>query len=182
MKNMRLLVLIILLQTLISCDGPNKDCPQHHFSENFKSYTFFNPGSYWIYHDSINNKNDSINLLSHSLSFIDHCDPTSEPQDVIEQHFFSSLFSVNNQYIQAKAFSWTQEFHGGLILGNYEDNLLPVDSLKVNNVWYQNVKCISSGNNKYYWAKGVGLIKKILNDTSLVDTTYSFELIIYHLN
>lgn len=179
---MRLLVLIILVQTLISCDGPYKDCPQHYFSNDFKSYTFFNQGSYWIYFDSINNKYDSINLIFQSQYFSDDCDYNSEPHDAIDQHFYSSLFNGNNPFLSANASAYKQEYYGGLVLGKYQENVLHVDSLKVNNVCYRNVKHFSVGNNIYYWEKGVGLIKKVLLDASLTDTTYIFELIRYHLN
>ena len=59
-----------------------------------------------------------------------------------------------------------------------------LDSMYVNGVWYKDVMAdtIASAN-KYFRAKGIGLIKKEFNFyPSENDTLYRFNLVRYHLN
>lgn len=102
MKN--ILIILILLSGIIfeSCinDGPYDDCEQYYFSDEFKAYTFFNEGSYWIYQDTLHNKFDSTNLIYQSIVLIDHCDYNTIYQEILEQHFHSSFFQTESDYFR----------------------------------------------------------------------------------
>jgi hypothetical protein len=61
---------LVILIILTSCET-GTDCVDHYFSEKYKSFIYANPGSYWVYEDTILGIRDSINLVSQSIRFFD---------------------------------------------------------------------------------------------------------------
>jgi hypothetical protein len=177
---------------LAACDGPYKNCPEHYFSEEFKSYTFFNDGSYWVYQDTLNNKLDSIYLLSQEIKYKEDCDYTGEPEEFLTQSFYSSFFVPNEFNIDCRAadrvylgYDFSGYFRDDLIVGEsnnftYEEK---IDSLLINETWYKDVMVFTKFNlYKYYWARRVGLVKKVFPDPNNSGTIYDFEIVRYKIN
>ncbi|MBX9850668.1 MAG: hypothetical protein K2X86_02810 [Cytophagaceae bacterium] len=191
----------MLMIALYGCDGPYDNCPEVRFSEEFKNYTMFNPGSYWIYEDSSGSFTDSLILVIQSLPFYSRCDYNSIPQEVLLQEFYSSFFADSGfvkgygdpnweEYSQSKNNNSLGYYINKVNVGQtggfqsemkYEQYL---DSLNIRGVWYKKIKIISaarSPNVKFYWAKNVGIIKKSITKSLGSDTIYHFELIRYKL-
>ncbi len=175
---------VILFSLIMGCDSGYKNCPEHYFSDTYKSYTVFNEGSYWIYEDTLYAVTDSMNLTFQGISFDSDCSYHGEPEEELIQHFTSSFFNIDGEY---------SIIHGYAELAWYNDNMRPptafyadhlpdynIDSLLINNIWYKDLKVIKSGDYEAYWAKNVGLIKKVIPFSS--DTVYTFELVRYMLN
>ena len=180
---MRKHFIIIILITLVSCEKPS-DCTEHYFSDEYKSYIFFSEGSYWIYEDTLLGITDSIYLVYHSVHFDDNCTVSFQPQELLEQHFTSSYFKGNNNYNwSASGMAHLNEYLGGSLLGWYYDyDGISIDSMLIGGVWYNDIIEFSYQNDKYYRAKGIGLIKKEFDYVNSGDTIYNFELTRYHLN
>jgi len=177
--------LLIALIYLMGCESPS-ECIEHYFSDNYRSYFYFNEGSYWIYEDTILGITDSVYLVSQTIEFDEDCRPSTQPHEVLYHIFTSSYFKGNDNYQwYAGGNAELEDYYGQTLNGMYMDPSTPVsDSMYVNGVWYKNVMAdtLSSGN-KYLRAKGIGLIKKEFNFyPSENDTLYRFNLVRYHLN
>jgi len=177
-QNFFLMVLIFL----VSCDTPS-DCVDHYFSENYKSYIYANPGSYWVYEDTNLGIVDSIILVSQSVQFFDDCKPSGQPQEILTQELTSSYFKdYYNPEWKAIGHAQNNEYDAGFIQGWYADtggNF--IDSILVQGIWYKDIIECTTTNNKYYRSKGIGLVKKEFTDPNSSDTTYHFELIKYNI-
>jgi hypothetical protein len=194
-----LICISILYTTGCIDDGPWSNCPPEKFSEEFKRYTMFNVGSYWIYEDSSGNFTDSIVLTSQSLDFYPECDYTGYPFERLTQTFYSSflgnLEAVGNPdwedyYVSQNEYQPVGFFINGVPLEQaggsrhqmrYEEFLY---SSEINGRWYNNVKIISTvaaPRIKFHWAENVGVIKKSFPYPLRSDSVYHFELIRYKL-
>ena len=177
---------LFLLTLFLGCDGPYNDCPQYRFSDNYKSYTFFNEGSWWVYKDTVYHQTDSMSLIAQSVEFIDYCDYNTQSEEVLEQQFSSTFFAVNNK-IHGHASFGEYNTDGNVPVGIFMDRGVVaqppefLDSLKVNGVWYQSIYVFKSGSHEYYWAKDIGLVKKVLPYPATSDTVYHFDLVRYQL-
>ena len=179
----RLLLVLVALIFIISCEKPS-DCTEHYFSDKYKAYIYSNPGSYWVFEDTILGIRDSMSLISQSIQFDDNCTPSHRPQEELQQQFSSSYFKGEKNY------NWTaygnaelNEYNAGYILGWYSDNSgNAIDSMLINGIWYKDILEFTTTNSKYYRAKGVGLIKKEFSKIDSNDTTYHFELVKYQMN
>lgn len=180
---LKTLILFFVFTFIISCEKPS-DCSEHYFSDKYKTYIYFNSGSYWVFEDTILGIRDSVSLVSQSIQFDDHCTPSHRPEEKLQQQLTSSYFKGENNY------NWTaygnaelNEYDAGYILGWYSDNGGNViDSMLINGIWYKDIIEFVTTNNKYYRAKGIGLIKKEFSMIGSTDTTYNFNLVKYHLN
>ncbi|NOR86907.1 MAG: hypothetical protein GQ527_04810 [Bacteroidales bacterium] len=180
---MKKLFIIILIGVVYSCDGPYKNCDEYYFSDEYKAYTVYQEGSYWIYKDTINNETDSVYLKAETLYLVDECDYNTEFEERLIHAFYSSFFIFGNDNI----------IEGSAFLKNYNDHLSPpmgiysdqfgdkLDSLEVNNIWYQDIKVFELNGHKYYWAKHIGIIKKTIPYPLNGSTIYYFDLLRYHL-
>ncbi|HNQ67322.1 MAG TPA: hypothetical protein PKN32_03005 [Bacteroidales bacterium] len=185
MKDIILFITLILI--LFSCDGPYKNCPEHYFSEEFKANVIFNPGSYWIYRDTINDLIDSVYLDLQTFEFIERCDYHGEPTELLFQSYYSSLFYPNGCSIYSHA---TVPVFEKRYIGFYYDppttiegyEYLTMDSIFINGICFYNITMFSKDNYKYYWSKNIGLIKKEFPFPDDNGTIYKFDLINYHLN
>lgn len=175
--------LLIVLIGLVSCETPS-ECNDYYFSDVYKSFLFFNEGSLWIYEDTLLGITDSIYLVSQSVYFDDYCSISSQPQEELKQHFTSSYFVGDNNYSwSASGQAQLNEYFGGEIFGFYNNSGALIDSMQINGIWYKDILEFYFNNNfKYYWAKGIGLIKKDFYFNNSEDTVYNFELKSYYLN
>jgi hypothetical protein len=180
MKYLSLLAFVILIA---SCENPS-DCTDHYFSNQYKSYIYSSPGSYWVYEDTLLGIIDSIHLVSQSVQFNDQCSVTHTPQEELEQTFKSSYFiGIDNYNWMAIGLADFNSFSAGSPLGYYSDyDGQFIDSMLVHGNWYYNILEFTSTNGKYYWSKNVGEIKKEFFLLEPTDTIFHFELISYHLN
>lgn len=187
---MRIFYLIFLI-VLSGCEGPYNNCEEYYFSDEFKAYTYFEPGSYWVYEDTTYNLVDSTTLISQVVSFEELCNSRTSPHEKVRHEFTSTFFNNQNvTVIEGHADKSDYNFNEFPPAGYFfepseeKQTIQFVDSLKVKGVWYQNVWIITTGVNKYYWAKNIGLIKKSMHrDISMSsDTLFEFELVRYKLN
>lgn len=202
---MRVLVGIsIIISFLCGCDGPYENCPEMRFSEEFKRYTMYAPGSYWIYEDTSGNFMDSLILRKQVLPFYSKCNYHSSPQENLFQEFYSSFLADDSGYVKASGDPNWEEYSisknnnpalGYFInkvqlgqIGGFHSEMKYeqfLDSLYIKGVWYKNIKVISASNKpkvKFYWAKNIGVIKKTISKSLNSDSLYTFELIRYKLN
>ena len=89
--------LLIALIYLMGCESPS-ECIEHYFSDNYRSYFYFNEGSYWIYEDTILGITDSVYLVSQTIEFDEDCRPSTQPHEVLYHIFTSSYFKGNDNY------------------------------------------------------------------------------------
>ncbi|WP_157446821.1 hypothetical protein [Cytophaga aurantiaca] len=82
-------IILLICVTCISCDR-SRPVTTYGFSQDFKNYTVFNTGSYWVYEDSASKTIDSIYLVRHQFSFIEEIDGTMKYQ-YLEEWKHSSL-------------------------------------------------------------------------------------------
>jgi hypothetical protein len=174
--------LILLLIALAGCETPS-DCTDRYFSDKFKSHILFNEGSYWVYDDTLNGISDSICLVYQSLEFKQRCTVSSPPQELVQQRFTSSYFKGDNNYNwSAMGSADLNEYIGNSLVGGYMDiEGVAIDSMLIGGVLYKDVLEFSMFNNKYYRAKGIGLIKKEIYSSNPDDRIFNFELKRYKL-
>jgi hypothetical protein len=180
---------LIVFSFLIGCDGPYKNCPEYYFSDTYKSYVIYNPGSYWVFSDTVNNKIDSMRLLSQTITFNDHCDYNSESEELLYQEFSTSVFNGNDTIVKIFGHASAQDYNSfwWAPAGYFSDYAAIVqqytflDSLKINDKWFKDVRVFKSGDHEAYWAKNIGLIKKSVKLKWSNDTIYHFEISRYHL-
>jgi len=181
------IILSFLLAFLLwTCDSSHKRCEnRYYFSDEFKSYTFFNEGSYWVYEDSTYHKIDSVYISYQSIILHDECDGNSKFEERLTQHIYSSYFQTNTDYFSLSIGASVKKYTligKAYPMGHYWINGEKLDSVKVNNVWYKDITvCETSGGNRFYWAKNIGLIKKPLRYPYNNDTLIHFELLRYHI-
>ena len=188
-KHQKLLFLFLVFGIIFfpSCDGPYSDCEEYYFSDQFKAYCDFREGSYWVYKDTVYNVTDSCYLNHRSISFIDECDYNTLPGEILENKMSSSYFHPDEEYINIEGraqYNNTYNFHSRLGFGYYTENILleDIDSITVHGRWFRNIKKVKHGGSEYYWARDIGLVKKIINWPVKSDTFYHFELVRYHIN
>jgi hypothetical protein len=179
---MKIYFFIAFIVFLASCENPS-DCTEHYFSDKFKSYVYANPGSYWVFEDTILGIDDSIHVVSQSVHFNYDCSVSHRPQEELEQHLTSSFFKGDNNYTwTAHGYAELNEYDAGYNIGWYSDNGGNlIDSMLVQGIWYKNILEFTTTNSKYYWSKEVGVIKKEFSLINSSDTTYHFELKNYYL-
>jgi hypothetical protein len=180
--------LIVFPALLIwSCDGPYEDCPEHRFTDDFKSHVLFNPGSYWIYEDTALHLTDSVYLKTQEFFFDAICDMHGEPEDILDQDFSltrngsTTEFPVFTSGMEMQYGSW-----GGP--GYYSDNCAmttdvsctALDSVEVNGIWYSHISIFTEGDNATFWSRNTGAIKRQFPKSGS-DTLYHFDLVRYHL-
>lgn len=181
MKN---LVPLAFLLFFFGCDGPYNNCDEYYFSEEYKSYVFFKVGSYWIYEDTIHNIIDSCSLYEATYKFIDFCDYNTESEEVLRHIMYSSYYPGTHYYTyNGHASQQDYQSYGIYPMGYYSDygHTEILDSLEIRDTWYWNVKKFEIGENKFYYAKNIGLIKKVLPYPEKNDSLTIFELIKYDL-
>lgn len=182
-----IIILAILISFfLISCERLHERCEnRYYFSEEFKSHTTFNKGSYWIYEDSIYHKKDSVYLDYQEIYLHDNCDNNRKFEDRLIQHFHSSYFPSNNEYflLDIGASQRIYTIIGSAYpMGHYWVDGEKFDSVLIKNVWYKDVTvCQTPSKTLFYWAKNIGLIKKALRYPYNNDTLIHFELVRYHI-
>jgi hypothetical protein len=69
-------------------------------------------------------------------------------------------------------------------MGVFYESADYIDSMEVNNIWYTDIRAIrfSQGTAEFYWAKNVGLIRKVMPKEHLSDSVVNFDLVRYHIN
>lgn len=195
-----IIITILLLLTLlltISCEG-TRECEEYYFTEEYKSFACFESGSYWVYKDTAQNVIDSITLISQRITFNPYCNYESNPHEVLYQEFTSSFSSNVKLYVSGYAnlddeMSYNSQPSFSFPLGIFiipeaenEYNYL-LDSLEVNGAIYKNIRVhiekapINRHKNTFYWAKNIGLIRKVIQSPSS-DSIYNFDLVRYKLN
>jgi hypothetical protein len=181
MKKYLLLTFIVLLA---ACEKPSI-CTKHYFSDNYKSYVYASPGSYWVFEDTLLGIKDSVYVVSQTVQFNDECTVSFQPQEQLEQHLISSFFIGDYNYNwNASGNAEGNWYYASYILGWYSENMgKAIDSMLVQGIWYKDILEFTSSNSKYFRAKEVGLIKKEFSLIGSNDTTiYHFELKNYYLN
>lgn len=180
---MKYFILLALVVLFASCEKPS-DCSNHYFSEQYKSFIYSSPGSYWVYQDTALGIIDTMRLVFQSIEFNNQCSVTHRPQEELQQTFKSSYFiGIDNYNWEAIGFADFNNFSAGAPLGYYSDlDGHFIDSMQVHGNWFHNILEFSSTNGKYYWSKNLGVIKKEFFLLEPNDTIYHFELINYFLN
>lgn len=189
----RVLQLLTCLSIIYcGCDGPYRNCPEHYFSESFMLHTSFHDGSYWIYCDTVYNVTDSIVLISQEIDYKEDCDYHGDPEQILTQSFYSSLFEPHQFLMDCRASN--PVYYADDVLGFFRDDLkigesmwftyeAKYDSLLVNDHWYKGVMVFTAGNDhKYFWAEKVGLIKKMFPAPDNSSIVYDFEIVRYKIN
>jgi hypothetical protein len=186
---MKYILTIIIISLLVACDGPYNNCPEYYFSDHYKSYTNFNKNSYWIYRDTSFDKIDSMVILSQNIRFNDNCDYNTNSEEILEQHFSSSFYDKNSSELEILGNATMNEYNSGFEIptGYFIDNTQVIgqanfiDSLEINGFWYKNVRFFKSGKYESYWAKNIGLIKKVFPYPWDSDSIYHFNITKFHL-
>lgn len=181
---MRKLLLLMFVVFIVGCNKPDP-CEESYFSNDFKAYTIFPTGSYWVYQDTSSNVTDSVYLLYQNITLNDYCNATTEYEEILEQRFYSSFFHDGSPYLSIWAhastyYNQSQDYPMGVFYENASD----IDTMTVNNVLYNDVKAIeiSQGSVEFYWAKDIGLIRKVMPEAYLSDSVVNFDLVRYHIN
>ncbi|MBN2729996.1 MAG: hypothetical protein JXR53_12295 [Bacteroidales bacterium] len=181
---MRQLLLLMFVVFIVGCNKPDP-CEESYFSNDFKAYTFFPTGSYWVYQDTSSNVTDSVNLVYSNITLNDYCNATTEYEEILEQRFYSSFFNNGSPSLSVWAhastyYNQSQDYPMGVFYESAEQ----IDSMEVNNVWYTDIRAIkfSQGTAEFYWAKDVGLIRKVMPEAHLSDSVVNFDLVRYYIN
>jgi len=188
---MKILVFALILFSIISCDGPYKNCPEHRFSQDFKDYNFYRENSYWIYYDSKFKVFDTITLKNQTLTFIDRCNYSSVPTEILTQKYKSSFY-YRDSIITVHSVASIELFNSYHsipfgIFSSYSSNqgyyIGYLDTLTVNSRQYKNIHIFKgdSYNEIYYWSKNIGIIRKKTPKKYNSDTLYNFDLVKYEL-
>ncbi len=152
-----------MINIITSCGGDN--FPTYYMNENFKSYAFFQKGSYWVYQKVSSGDSDKVIQISiitemtksrtlgynyerfySKLSSTYYKDTTNcfgDPSNNLENKNYEvseygvrNSFSLVPNYIDTSIVNFEYNYASNFIL-KFESML---DSLQVNGVWYKNVK------------------------------------------
>ena len=194
---MKYLIFCLFVIIIIAADcHKDKNDPYYTLTDAFKNFTIFKEGTYWIYKDSITNNFDSLMLTTYYIEK-KHANNFNFYYDELRQEFFSSYNNLiiigtsqihevdnNNYYIFYSRLRGN--FISGISIGTsnfYFPTLKYVayyDSIQVLNHFYKEVKVFTLDSiETSFWAKHIGLIKSIVNDST---GTKIWLLDRYHIN
>ncbi|PLW92728.1 MAG: hypothetical protein C0592_09295 [Marinilabiliales bacterium] len=182
---MKYFMFLLIIITALSCNRKDP-CEEFYFSNEYKAYIFFPTGSYWVYSDTTFNVTDSVNLQYQNVTLNDYCDTRTEFEEILEQRYFSSFFYDGSPYLSVWGHASHQYYNQEQDhpMGVFTDNANFYDTMTVNNVLYHDVRAVqfSQGTAEFYWAKNIGLIKKVMPYDYQSDSVVNFELVRYHIN
>lgn len=185
-------------------------CTSNYLSVDFKEHTIFKVGSYWVYRDDENSRIDSIYLYDYTVSLDSACgsseignqtfiithfatDQESGATTFISKDTLKVFFSAYERYNLYNDIDYiNQPFFGFFGDGTYYEDppsanffFELIDSQIINGEIFTNIIAYDHDSEDYtfYWARNVGLVKKIYkSDFEGEDKVYDFELIRYHLS
>lgn len=184
---MKKLIILLAVLPFLSCETPS-NCDPYYYSEEFKGFVMKPIGSRWIYVDTLHQVSDTVSLLEQSLSFNDICKVNVQPHEVLKQGFKSSFF-YGDTIIPVYSSAYISSTYDASPIGVFHNGIKKVlDSVEINGMLFRDVRVFSGinidTNERFYWAKEVGLIRKICYRRSLPsDTTlYTLDIQQYKLN
>ena len=223
MKN-RIILLLLLPFALATCkDKEPQYLGEFKLGPEGEAYIKFEPGSYWIYQNSVTAAKDTITMTTYrsKILFFDGELRSYYREDIrytmkgnsgnyitINEHPYVDatpenlhkegveLFSMNTSKVSIGA---TTSFYypfsmpsGGTISGQSSYLIKQHDSLQVQGKWYYTVAEFEVDNDwmystketnhtKYYWAKNVGLIRRVLLEERSIDEVESWDIIEYNV-
>jgi len=159
MKGMIILIISIILFTNNACTKVHKiPFPD----DDNKLYSIFNPGSFWVYSDSVNNIYiDSIILLKNLYYPINRNFEFSKSEyEHLNQTYYSkkrnSNIEVDTYYGDYRSYKYNNTIGYFYSYAQFSS----IDSLKVNQTWFKNIRIYTLNDTICYWSKNIGLIKK----------------------
>ncbi|MBI4647994.1 MAG: hypothetical protein HY738_15765 [Bacteroidia bacterium] len=183
------LICLTLVLGIIFCSCNKDHCSSiSRIPAEMKSWVMFPEGSYWIYRDSTTGVLDSVILKHQEIKIIQE-DESHRCYEVLDHDFYSTNNIINSgscAYFDYVYSCGLGHYFVGIV-GESIDfyNLKYIayfDSLYINNILYQEVKCFRTfssnvhKNTQSYWAKNIGIIKSIKLSPSGIDTLNIFEL------
>jgi len=166
------MISLLLLIFVQSCREPET----YRIPEEYKPYIMFDEGTRWVYYDSLNNKNDTIELVSQNTDLEQY---TEDPNfyEVLLQHFLfasedtffsSSVFYGSRGLYSEYSIDFNEYWRGVLLFENtnyyYETAFFP--SKNINDSLYNNVFFCeldypvgNSDTVRFWWAKNVGMVR-----------------------
>ena len=184
--------LTILL--LWSCQKKAKDPEYVYIPQDFKDFICFNQGSYWVYLNNSGTK-DSVVLNSQEFNMLQMEEQYSYLHlEELQQTFLinntSTLLMLCKQYSSySKSYTYFPSFNSNSTNQFRAHNLSTIgkkvadieylqfyDTLSIGNVNYSNVKLFQYLNEKYYFAKNIGLIEIVK------DSVISWRLLNYSVH
>jgi hypothetical protein len=93
MKKALLLALVPLLMAT-TCNKKEKEYPTYYMDQEFKDYTLFKVGSYWVYQDSASKQIDSVYLYKQEITINDRRKAVNYNYEQFTENLKSSLYDT----------------------------------------------------------------------------------------
>jgi hypothetical protein len=93
MKKALLLALVPLLMAT-TCNKKEKQYPTYYMDQEFKDYTLFKVGSYWVYQDSATKQIDSVYLYKQTIAVSNYGKEIGYNAEYFREELRSSLFDT----------------------------------------------------------------------------------------
>ena len=196
MKILNIISILLMVILLSNCDKKNKEPLYCLMQQEFKDYTVFTEGDYWVYMNNIGVK-DSIVLIKQTI--------TQETNNEVKYNYLHQLFLKNESdtfrqitnFISNRCEYNLQNnnsilFFYPAVIGNYssmglyqnyELKLVTIlDSMEMYNKVYRDIMIFEDTISSYYdfkkiyYSRNIGLIKKEEFDGTI------WELINYNVN
>ncbi len=172
MKTIKSILYLLLALFLFSgADCTTEDYEDVYMTEDFKDHVMFPVGSYWVYEDSVSGYWDTIKILSQSIDFSESFHYMRNYEMLTQKLAIGPDSTLNARTSGAK------EYFG---YGYYADVTMHSDhyevvhdSVLVKSNYFYNVKEIQKITGHYnFWAKNIGLIKKVTPEGTMLLTDY----------
>jgi hypothetical protein len=186
-------------------DKDEEEKPTYYMSEEFKDYVLFPEGSWWVYETSSTSNTDSVYIASiiersvisdqntsfkaenfRALKISSEYDSILSGGGVLQKGVQTyKEYPENKQGINGEIFFSTSQMDSGRLEPSFKNvkYLGVTNNVKINNITHDSVKIFEVLNQEYdsqphriYWAKNVGIIKKVLFDSTV------WKLKNYHIN
>lgn len=197
-------ILLVLPCLALECN-PDKDeeeKPTYYMSEEFKDYVLFPEGSWWVYENQ-RGQTDTLKIIWQEKKVINSRKFSSKVEG-FQHHLYSSYFKDTLfgggqapfggegqiGYNRGLKYNTSYQFFTAKDTGDtYYYNskeakyIREIDTFCIKKIVYKDVKVFKTFQKKYpqqpkriYWAKDVGIIKKVLFDSTV------WKLKNYHIN
>jgi hypothetical protein len=200
MKKALLLALVPLLMAT-TCNKKEKQYPTYYMDQEFKDYTLFKVGSYWVYQDSATKQIDSVYLYKQTIAVSNYGKEIGYNAEYFSEELRSSLFDTllggggkplekagySYGIIRLKDFLNSSTYYFTGHIGDEEPSngnlkfIKTLDSLNFIEKFYS-LKCFENNTEKFiyqphktYYAKHIGLVRSELFNGQV------WNLIRYHV-
>jgi len=192
---MKIISLFFVVILYSNCDGKNKEPLYSLMQQEFKDYTVFTKGDYWVYMNNVGVKGSIVLIKQLFLSYKEK--QQNYYRDLLLQYYVRNLNDTfvisadifgdknckyfygkgeNDVYIFYPFFKNETTFNNTTMCNGFIDSIIIANTTYYNILVFENKNNNFSNTKLYYYSKNIGLLKKIEFDNTV------WELVNYNTN